>query len=109
MKFTLATVLALGTTVQNTDAFVAPGIKLSAMDVKVGPLSSSPEDEDIEVGDQSGSRFKELMQIAKQRGGAEPGGAAGAEGHHPLRRSGAAGSRCQPGREGHGRCADPGR
>ncbi len=75
MKFTLATVLALGTTVQNTDAFVAPGIKLSAMDVKVGPLSSSPEDEDIEVGDQSGSRFKELMQIAKQRGVAEPGGA----------------------------------
>ena len=80
MKFTLATVLALGTTVQNADAFVNPAIKLSAADMKVGPLSSSPEEEDLEVGDQSGSRFAEMMQMAKQRGpqagGAQPGGRA---------------------------------
>lgn len=75
MKFTLATVLALGTSVQTSDAFVTPTIKLSATDVKVGPLSSSPEDEDLSSGDASGSRFAEMMQLAKQRGGQQPGGA----------------------------------
>lgn len=75
MKFTLATVLALGTSVQNSDAFVTPTIKLSATDVKVGSLFSSPEDEEPIAADTSGSRFAEMMQMAQQRGGQQPGGA----------------------------------
>jgi len=78
MKFTLATVLALGTSVQNSDAFLSPTVKLSRTDYRVdqknvGPLASSEEDEDIEKAEQSGSRFQEMLNMAKQAQGQDAG------------------------------------
>ncbi len=85
MKFTLAAVLALGTSVQHSDAFLSPTVKLSRTDYRVdqksvGPLASSEEEEDIGRGDASGSRFQEMMNIANQQQAQGGGGSMGVGG-----------------------------
>ena len=74
MRFTLAAILALGTTVHNSDAFLSPNFKLATTDIRfdqknVGALAAAEEEEEeeVDIGEQGGNRLREMMELAKQR------------------------------------------
>ena len=81
MRFSLSAVLALGTAVQNGDAFLSPTVRLKTTEIYMSQQpqdgSADGDDEVNENGDQGGSRFREMMKLAQQGGqsGAMPGGA----------------------------------
>ena len=74
MRFAFAAVLALGTTVHNSDAFLSPTFKPTTAEIlmkqnNAGALSASTDDESLEDGDKSGSRFQEMLRLAKEQQG----------------------------------------
>ena len=79
MRFSVSAVLALATTVHNSDAFLSPAYKMRTTEMHMdkgfmdalNPSSKGDGDEVNENGEGS-SRFKEMMELAKQQQSAKP-------------------------------------